>query len=101
MLCFIVLFSLVCAIPQVKAASSNNFLADVKFNVGELDQPFDSKTINYNLTLPEGTKSVTVEAIASDPNAKVNIGGTNLATGKVVITVQAESGAIRVNSIKI
>lgn len=92
-LCFIFFWALVFTMPQIHAASSNNFLADVKFNIGSLDQPFNSNVINYDLTLPEGTKSVQVEAVASDAKAKVNIGGTNLSTGKVVITVQAESGA--------
>lgn len=93
LLCFIFFMAIVFTMPQIHAASTNNYLADVKFNVGTLDQAFDSKVINYDLTLPEGTKSVKVEAVASDANAKVSIGGTNLSTGKVVITVQAESGA--------
>lgn len=92
-LCMILMFSFANLFSQVKAASSNNFLADVSFDVGVLDTKFDSNTINYDLTLPKDTKSVKVTAVASDSKAKVSIGGANLSTGKVVITVTAENGA--------
>lgn len=89
----IFMFSFANLFSQVRAASSNNFLADVSFDVGVLDTKFDSNTINYDLTLPKDTKSVKVTAVASDSKAKVSIGGANLSTGKVVITVTAENGA--------
>ncbi|MBR3693267.1 MAG: cadherin-like beta sandwich domain-containing protein [Erysipelotrichales bacterium] len=79
-------------IPQVNAASTNNFLADVSFDIGSLDKPFDSKTINYYLTVPNGTEKVDCRAVASDSTAKVQVGGENLSTGKVVVTVTAEAG---------
>lgn len=94
-LCLLLIFVSACLFTQIHAASSNNLLADVSFDVGVLNKPFNSNTINYELTLPTGTKSVKATVVASDSKAKVSIGGENLSTGKVVVTVKAENGATK------
>lgn len=78
---------------SVSASSSNNLLADVKFSVGSLNTQFSPNVINYDLTVPTGTTFVDATAVASDASATVSIGGENLATGKIVITVKAANGA--------
>ncbi len=83
---------------RVQAASSNNLLASVSFNVGDLNYEFSPSRTYYNLTLPKDTKAVDVMAKTQDASASYSVAGhTNIksdaSTGKIVITVVAASGA--------
>jgi hypothetical protein len=89
-----------------RAKSTNNALASLTSSAGSLVPGFDPGVLNYAITLPEGTPSVTLTAAAADPLAKVSPktktytlknGQTKTAT----IKVRAQSGATRTYTVTI
>ena len=68
---------------------SNNDLSDIKIDGKKLDDNFDPDNLNYKLTVDGNTDSLDVEAIAKNPNAKVEItGNKNLKEGNNVVMVR-------------
>lgn len=81
----------------VSAASGDNSLSSLGISTeGTLVSPeFYYSTIEYNVTVPEGTTELTLDPVTSHPNASiVYITGTELVDGEttVEIRVAAENG---------
>lgn len=68
---------------------SDNDLKDIKIDGKKLDDNFDPDNLNYKLTVDGNTDSLDVEAIAKNPNAKVEItGNKDLKEGNNVVMVR-------------
>lgn len=85
--------------------SSNNNLANIKVNEGELSPKFSSKTTEYTLIVPYEVENLNITANAEDSKAKVTISGNNNLvaeeTSDVTITVTAENGSQKTYTIKV
>lgn len=85
--------------------SSNNKLASLVVNGGELKPKFSSNTLNYKLDVPYSISSLNVNAKAEDSKAKVSvINQNNLVaeeTTTVKILVTAENGSTRTYTISV
>jgi uncharacterized repeat protein (TIGR02543 family) len=80
--------------------STNNLLASLTPSTSALSPGFDPNMLNYSLTLPEGTPSVTLAAAAADPLARVSpktktYSLKNGQTKTATIRVRSQSGATR------
>ena len=80
---------------------SNNYLKNLTVSKGTLN--FNKNTLNYTITVPSGTTSLSVGALAESAKAKVNIANTeNVNENKpITITVTAENGTTRVYKINV
>ena len=68
---------------------SDNDLKDIKVDGKKLDDNFDPDNLNYKLIVDGNTDSLDVEAIAKNPNAKVEItGNKDLKEGNNVVMVR-------------
>lgn len=84
-------------LQAVRAASSNNALKSVTFDIGSLNYEFTPSRIYYNLTIPSNVDKVDVKVVPEDASAKYTIAGHNTiqnesSTGKIVVTVVAANG---------
>lgn len=83
--------------------SNNSALASLSVKEGKLSPEFAVGTTSYKLNLPEGTKSINVEAKAKDSKASVSgTGKVDVKDGDnaINITVTAEDGSTTVYTIK-
>ena len=91
-----------------KHASSDASLSNIVVSTGTLSPEFTPNVLEYNVSVPEGTASLSITATLNDPNATLTVGGvnrtspyihtlTNLGNGNVRVTflVTAEDGTIR------
>lgn len=84
--------------PVETPKSSNNNLASLTINSGELSPAFSADVTEYNVVLPADSTSVVLEASAADSKAKVSgLGEKNVSFGRneLVITVTAENGTTK------
>ena len=65
-------------ITRGNAENANANLKDLKIENYELAPMFNDKTINYAFEYPENIEEVEVEAIPSDPNARIEIIGNKM-----------------------
>lgn len=78
---------------------SNNYLSKLSINGYDLTPEFSKTTNTYFVKVKENVNKITVNAIAEDENATVNVyGNTDLKEGenKVLISVTAENGEVKV-----
>ena len=90
-----------------KNASSDATLSNIVVSTGTLTPSFQSNILGYDVTVPEGTTSLSITATLNDPKSTLTVGGvnrtspyvhtlTNLGNGNVRVTflVTAEDGTI-------
>ena len=81
-----------------KPKSSNSFLSSLTIDGYELDSKFDKETLEYSVTVKEGTEKIKINAQLADSTAKVNgIGEVAVSEGinNFSILVTAENGSKR------
>ncbi|MDD3340740.1 MAG: cadherin-like beta sandwich domain-containing protein [Bacilli bacterium] len=86
-----------------KAASSNNYLASLLASE-PFTPTFDREKTQYNMTVSNATKKVTLEAALEDPNASVvGSGEHDLVVGNntITITVTAEDNTFRTYTVTV
>ena len=85
--------------------SSDATLKSLSISGQTISPAFDKDTTSYTLTVPNGTKSIDVSAIANDSKATVTISDNakNLKEGvnPVKVTVKAENGTTKVYTINV
>ena len=85
--------------PQVtKPKSSNSFLSSLTIDGYELDSKFDKETLEYSVTVKEGTEKIKINAQLDDSTAKVNgTGEVSVSEGinNFSLVVTAENGSKR------
>ena len=91
------------AVIPTGTGSPNNRLSSLTVSGYTLSTAFNGGNQNYSLTIPKGTKSITIAATAVDSKAKVSGAGVQSIEGKenVVISVKAENGDERNYNIKL
>ena len=91
------------AVIPTGTGSPNNRLSSLTVSGYTLSTAFNGGNQNYSLTIPKGTKSITIAATAVDGKAKVSGAGVQSIEGKenVVISVKAENGDERNYNIKL
>lgn len=88
--------------PKVK--SSNSYLSSLTIDGYQLDGKFDKETLEYSVTVKEGTEKIKINAQKADSNAKVTGTGEvsvteGLNTFSIVVT--AENGSKRTYTLKV
>ena len=81
-----------------KVKSSNSFLSSLTVDGYDLDNAFDKETLEYSVTVKEGTEKVKINAQLADSSAKVTgLGEVSVSEGinKFEIVVTAENGSKR------
>ena len=81
-----------------KPKSSNSFLSSLTVDGYELDNKFDKESLEYSVTIKEGTEKIKINAQLADSSAKVSgIGEVLVSEGlnKFNIVVTAENGSKR------
>lgn len=90
---------------QLEASySKDNNLKSLSIDGVELTPAFNKDTLNYSVTVPEGTKSVNIKAVASDSKASVSGDGEiNVSEGanNVSVVVRAENGSEKTYTITV
>lgn len=85
--------------PQVtKPKSSNSFLSSLTIDGYELDSKFDKETLEYSVTVKEGTEKIKINAQLADSTAKVSgVGEVSVSEGvnNFSLVVTAENGSKR------
>ena len=85
--------------PQVtKPKSSNSFLSSLTIDGYELDSKFDKETLEYSVTVKEGTEKIKINAQLADSSAKVSgVGEVSVSEGvnNFSLVVTAENGSKR------
>lgn len=85
--------------------SRNNYLTDLKSDVGTLTPAFDPLTNDYKITLDKYTKEFTLSATLSDETATVTgLGHYDIKVGetkKIPVTVTASSGDTRIYNVEV
>jgi len=85
--------------PQVtKPKSSNSFLSSLTIDGYELDSKFDKETLEYTVTVKEGTEKIKINAQLADSSAKVSgVGEVSVSEGvnNFSLVVTAENGSKR------
>ena len=91
------------AVIPTGTGSPNNRLSSLTVSGYTLSTAFNGGNQNYSLTIPKGTKSITIAATAVDGKAKVSGAGVQSIEGKesVVLSVKAENGDERNYNIKL
>lgn len=91
------------AVIPTGTGSPNNRLSLLTVSGYTLSTAFNGGNQNYSLTIPKGTKSITIAATAVDGKAKVSGAGVQSIEGKesVVLSVKAENGDERNYNIKL
>ena len=78
--------------------STNNYLANLRVNGGELSPGFDRNITEYSVSVPFEISSLNVNASVEDGTASVSVYNTNLISEETVdvsVTVTAENGSTR------
>ena len=78
-----------------EAKSSNSKLASLEVVGHTLNPTFNANTKAYNVTVPEDTTSVQINATAADPKAIVTLPGTN---GLVTLTGNTTTATVKVTA---
>lgn len=89
--------------PVVKPKSSNSFLSSLTVDGYELDSKFDKETLEYSVTIKEGTEKIKINAQLADSSAKVTgVGEVSVSEGlnTFSIIVTAENGSKRTYTLK-
>ncbi|MEX0915728.1 MAG: cadherin-like beta sandwich domain-containing protein, partial [Wenzhouxiangellaceae bacterium] len=94
------------SIVITREASSDSTLSDLSLSAANLNEPFDSATIQYTADVSSETDSTTVTATTSDSAAAITVNGTATASGSpsgditldegdnsIVIEVTGEDGS--------
>lgn len=84
--------------------STDKKLKTLEIQEGVLEPEFDPDVTRYSISVPNNVEKATINAIANDEKAKVEItGNEKLVSGanKVKITVTAEDGTTRIYNIEI
>lgn len=85
--------------PSVsKPKSSNSFLSSLTIDGYELDSKFDKETLEYSVTVKEGTEKIKINAQLADSSAKVSgVGEVTVSEGvnNFSLIVTAENGSKR------
>ena len=82
----------------VKPKSSNSFLSSLTVDGYELDSKFDKETLEYSVTVKEGTEKIKINAQLADSSAKVSgVGEVTVSEGvnNFSLVVTAENGSKR------
>lgn len=90
-------------IVKSSPVSSNANLSGLSVSSGTLSPAFNPNTTSYKINVPNGTTKLDVNAITSDPGAKVVISGNNnLRVGKnnIVVEVTAADGSKKIYTIE-
>ena len=87
-----------------KVKSSNSYLSSLTVDGYDLDNSFDKETLEYSVTVKEGTEKVKINAQLADSNAKVTGTGEvsvseGLNTFNIIVT--AENGSKRTYILKV
>lgn len=78
---------------------SNNYLSSLEIDGYEISPTFSKTNNTYFINAESDVEKVTVNAIAEDGNAKVNIYGNDNIDGKqskILVSVTAENGEVRI-----
>lgn len=84
--------------------SNNKALKSLTVAPGELTPAFDAETTKYNMQVEQGITEVTIEALAEDEKATVEITGNKelkLGENEVIIKVTAEDETVRTYTITV
>lgn len=84
--------------PVSKPKSSNSFLSSLTIDGYELDSKFDKETLEYSVTVKEGTEKIKINAQLADSSAKVSgVGEVTVSEGvnNFSLIVTAENGSKR------
>ncbi len=84
--------------PPVDTRSTNNLLASLTINSGNLNPNFDANTVEYHVDLPSNQKSIVVDAKPEDGKASVTGTGEvslNPGDNTIKLTVTAENGSVK------
>ncbi len=82
--------------------SNNKALKSLTVAPGELTPAFDAETTKYNMQVEQGITEVTIEALAEDEKAKIEVAGNKelkLGENTVTIKVTAEDETVRTYTI--
>lgn len=82
--------------------SNNKALKSLTVAPGELTPAFDAETTKYNMQVEQGITEVTIEALAEDEKATVEVTGNKdlkLGENEVIIKVTAEDETVRTYTI--
>ena len=88
--------------PTEKA--NNKALKSLTVAPGELTPAFDAETTKYNMQVEQGITEITIEALAEDEKAKVEVTGNKdlkLGENTVTIKVTAEDETVRTYTISV
>lgn len=86
-----------------KPKSSNSYLTSLTVDGYELDNKFDKETLEYSVTIKEGTEKIKINAQLADSSAKITgIGELSVSEGlnTFSIVVTAENGSKRTYVLK-
>lgn len=89
--------------PEAKK-SSDASLSSLSVTGHTITPSFNSTTTSYSITVPNNIKTIDINAISKDKNAKVTISGNkNLSVGKnnVIVEVEAEDGTKKLYKIEV
>lgn len=89
---------------NVKPKSSNSYLSSLTIDGYELDSKFNKETLEYSVSVKEGTEKIKINAQLADSSAKVNgVGEVVVSEGinKFEIVVTAENGSKRVYKLNV
>lgn len=87
-----------------KVKSSNSYLSSLTIDGYELDSKFSKETLEYSVTVKEGTEKIKINAQLADSSAKVTgIGEVNVSEGLNTfnVLVTAENGSKRTYVLKV
>lgn len=90
-------------VPVVPKSNDAN-LKDLAVSGYDMTPKFNKDTLSYNLTVPNGSDKIIINASKSDDKARIDISGAdNLKVGsnKVTVTVTAEDGTQKVYTINV
>ncbi len=91
-------------VTAARPKSTNNYLSSLQVGEYTLTPEFDKDTLEYSLTVPSTTNTVTIEAKAADGYASVSGTGEHEViegANAFPITVQAENGDERVYTVTV
>ena len=68
-------------ITVTRLKSTNDKLSNLTLSIGTLNPAFNSDSTTYNVTVPNGTHTVTFTPTAADPSSTITIFGTTVPSG--------------------
>jgi hypothetical protein len=84
--------------------SGDNTLKDLTVQEGTLTPDFDPEITEYEMEVPFEVEKLTIDALANDEKATVEISDTTLVAGEttvITVTVTAENGDVKVYTIQV